>query len=141
MGRWLGREMTSRIGTGFAVDNLEPLIGCKRKGILSDTVLELWSKIVNEYTRCGLTRPIDKLVAISGLAQLFQEETGDQYLAGMWKSRLLECLNWAKASDNCWTIRRCAVMPSKARRYHEYISPSFSWAAFDGPTYQFSSDK
>jgi len=103
---------------------------------MSDDLLELWSRVVEEYTRCSLTRPSDKLVAISGLAQLFQEETGDQYLAGMWKSRFLECLNWQKSPDSCWTVQGSAVMPGRARRYDEYISPSFSWASFDGPIMQ-----
>jgi hypothetical protein len=52
------------------------------------TSTETWERIVQEYSKCKLTLSRDKLVAISGLARLVAAETGDEYLAGMWRENL-----------------------------------------------------
>lgn len=57
-----------------------------RKGTLADK----WSSIVLQYSSGELTRSSDKLVALGGLAQSYQAETKDQYLAGMWRTNLEE---------------------------------------------------
>ena len=81
--------------------------------------IQLWKNIVKIYTKCALTMPNDKLVALSGLAKLYHEATGDEYIAGLWKSHILECLNWY------------VVTPIRRGSY-EYRAPSWSWAATDG---------
>jgi hypothetical protein len=52
----------------------------------STSLFEMWKDIIVSYTNCALTRPSDKLVALSGLAQSYQNATGDVYLAGLWRS-------------------------------------------------------
>jgi hypothetical protein len=67
-----------------------------------------------------LTRKSDKLVAFSGVARLFQDITGDEYVAGLWKSHLAEHLDW-----------RVHMPVSKSAP--EYRAPSWSWASTSGP--------
>ena len=79
-----------------------------------------WLKAVLTYTGTSLTRPSDKLVAISGLARLQQAFMPGEYVAGLWKRDLI--------SQMCWFI------PERSRhdRPTSYRAPSWSWAAVDG---------
>ena len=81
---------------------------------------KVWSQIVEKYSRSGLSKDTDKLVALSGLASRFHEVFGDTYLAGLWRSRLLQDLLW------------CAIFPHKASRYDDYVAPTWSWASLNG---------
>nr|CEG03971.1 unnamed protein product [Fusarium acuminatum CS5907] len=56
---------------------------------------------------------------MAGIAKIFEEATGDEYLAGLWKSRFVESLNWH-------------VYDPKPSRSLDYRAPSWSWAAIDG---------
>lgn len=80
----------------------------------------LWNDLVAEYTKCALTRKSDKLIAFSGLAKLFHDTTRDEYLAGLWRSRLAEHLDWR-------------VYKPAPRSASEYRAPTWSWASLDGP--------
>ena len=75
---------------------------------------EIW---INGYSGGALTRPTDRLVAISGLAQLFKEKVADVYVAGHWLSSLAESLSWA------------TTMPRDRLRIN---MPSWSWASVEG---------
>ena len=77
-----------------------------------------WNTIVNIYTSGELTFSEDKLVAISGIARAVQQETHDQYLAGLWRKDIEFQLCW------CTTRRRSKSM--------NYRAPSWSWASVDG---------
>ncbi|PYH67665.1 HET domain-containing protein [Aspergillus vadensis CBS 113365] len=80
----------------------------------------LWNDLVQRYSCCDLTNPSDKMIAIAGIAELFQDITGDEYVAGWWKSRLLESLDWR-------------VFEPQERRSACYRAPSWSWGSVDGP--------
>lgn len=41
-----------------------------------------------------MTVASDRLPAFSGVSRLFEDVSGDEYLAGLWKSHLLEQLDW-----------------------------------------------
>jgi hypothetical protein len=81
--------------------------------------IAMWKDIVELYSRCALTMPNDKLIALSGLAKVYQNATSDDYIGGLWRSEALKCLSW-------YVLR-----PIK-RKYSEYRAPSWSWAATDG---------
>jgi hypothetical protein len=49
---------------------------------------EVWQQIVELYTRCDLTKPDDKLPALSSIATRYAAATGMTYIAGLWKERL-----------------------------------------------------
>jgi hypothetical protein len=69
----------------------------------------------------------DVLPAISGMAKLVQQSTGDKYLAGLWKSTLLTGLLW----ESNWDMNYATV------RTPEYLAPSWSWASIVGPIHYF----
>ena len=50
----------------------------------------LFSNLVGEYSKCNLTRGDDRLIAMSGIAEM--------YLARLWRSRLVKGLNWVVTS-------------------------------------------
>jgi hypothetical protein len=56
---------------------------------------------------------------------LFQETTGDRYLAGLWKSHVIENLGWYVDQDKA----DCCTRPL------HYRAPSWSWASVDGPVH------
>jgi hypothetical protein len=85
---------------------------------LSDETLSLWQDTTGYYGGLEFTRPSDKLHAFSGIAKLFQEFIGQEYLAGLWKSRIIEQLDWQVS----WPAAASTT----------YRAPSWSWASIDG---------
>ena len=85
-------------------------------------VLEAWTRVVAQYTKCSLSFSKDKLVAISGIAQPFKERLGE-YVAGLWKCYL--------PFELLWFCDRYLGLP--VHRVEEYIAPSWSWASIKGP--------
>ncbi|KAF2473392.1 HET-domain-containing protein [Lindgomyces ingoldianus] len=83
----------------------------------------LWYSILSKYYSRKLTKESDKLPALSGIAQTFEEKTGDKYVAGLWRSTLVEGLLWQALG----TRRRATSAPL------QYRAPSWSWASIDGP--------
>lgn len=81
-------------------------------------LLYYWRRLKEWYTKCDLTKPQDKLIALSGVVQAIRGKTGDQYFAGLWRRTLDQELCW-RAID--------------IRERPEYRAPSWSWAAVDGP--------
>jgi hypothetical protein len=99
----------------------------KLRRVSSDTgdlslMYRLWEDVVDRYTACHLTKPSDKLIAISGIAQLFQSVLpNDTYLFGLWERDLAHGLLW-RAADN--GRARLVEVPGRA--------PTWSWASLDG---------
>ncbi|CVL08514.1 related to tol protein [Fusarium mangiferae] len=87
--------------------------------IYKDALLKSWYRLVQLYGQRHLSVPADKLPAISGLASIFAERLGDQYLAGLWRSDLVVGLCWQGLKHG-------------RRRVREYRAPSWSWASVDG---------
>lgn len=72
------------------------------------------------FTGGKLTFPADKMVAISGLAKQAHEETGDQYLAGLWRKDIELQLLWCPQA-------LCKRLPAGSA----YRAPSWSWGSMD----------
>ncbi|PKS05522.1 hypothetical protein jhhlp_008213 [Lomentospora prolificans] len=85
---------------------------------MSISVYNQWCRLLEQYSKCSLTRPDDRLIAMSGIAEMYRRQTGDEYLAGLWRSRLLDGLNWV--------VLEPASAPENTSR-----APSWSWAAVD----------
>ncbi|KAI4933621.1 uncharacterized protein J4E92_003289 [Alternaria infectoria] len=85
-----------------------------------------WHAVLDAYSRRSLTKPSDKLVALSGLARTYASllPSPTTYLAGHWSPTLLHDLIWQAVG----TTTSPAV----------YRAPSWSWAAIDGPFGLFS---
>jgi hypothetical protein len=81
-----------------------------------------WHNLVMHYSRNEMTYEQDKLPAISGIASLFAQKLGTDYLAGLWRSTLLSDLLWeANPGD------------SAMKQPLEYRAPSWSWASMNCP--------
>ncbi|KAH8627380.1 hypothetical protein IG631_17148 [Alternaria alternata] len=83
-----------------------------------------WNTVLHNYNRRRLTHFSDKLPALSGLARTYQDITGDTYLAGHWRSTLLQSLIWQATGYPTVPIT--------------YRAPSWSWVAVDGSFGMFS---
>ena len=75
----------------------------------------LWTFIVQSYSNCHLTYSNDKLVAISGLARIIQDQTRDEYIAGMWRKDL--------------EFQLCWYSETGSSRLIPYRAPTWSWAS------------
>ncbi|KAI9162819.1 HET-domain-containing protein [Paramyrothecium foliicola] len=92
--------------------------------------------VVEEYSRLSLSFEMDKMPALSGIATKVAEQTGDTYLAGLWKEDLCLGLLWSadEPSDNPagrkfdWEID----YTKSAQVAAQYRAPSWSWASIDG---------
>lgn len=81
-----------------------------------------WPEFVEDYTALKMTYDNDRLPALSSIARkIAQLNPGDCYLAGMWKSTLLESLLWFIEYGKVQRHR-----PAKPR------APSWSWASAFG---------
>ncbi|USW54066.1 Putative heterokaryon incompatibility [Septoria linicola] len=84
---------------------------------------ELWRRLVKTFCTCDLTGPMDRLPALSGLAQrMALELQQDTYLAGLWSGGLVKDLAWFRDPHS---------QMSKKPAVPEYRAPSWSWAAQD----------
>ncbi|KAL1863035.1 hypothetical protein Daus18300_008191 [Diaporthe australafricana] len=95
---------------------------------------ELWARVVEMYSKMNLTMAKDKLIALSGIAQLMStrilgsEEDPARYVAGLWYKYLESQLLWRVEPI---FIRHNRTFHQPARRPADYRAPSFSWASVD----------
>ncbi|KAH6628424.1 heterokaryon incompatibility protein-domain-containing protein [Chaetomium tenue] len=85
-----------------------------------------WYRMLEDYSARRITKHTDRLPALAGLALAVGRETsggagGEDYLAGIWRTGLLEGLLWCKAQAGQVLV----ATP-------EYVAPSWSWAAVVG---------
>lgn len=80
----------------------------------------LWYRILNEYSLRQLSFESDRLNAISGLAERLSQILNDEYIGGIWKSNLLECLQWRPDDP---------LRGGETIRQTEYRAPTWSWAS------------
>lgn len=82
--------------------------------------LSLWYRILNEYSLRQLSFETDRLNAISGLAERLSMILKDDYIGGMWRNSLIECLQWRPDDP---------FRGSAAIRQVQYRAPTWSWAS------------
>lgn len=80
-----------------------------------------WDAVIEVYTSTALSKPADKLVALSGIARWTHDRLGTTYVCGLWKELLQHQLLWRATGSYPW--------PKNAA----YRAPSWSWAAVEGP--------
>lgn len=98
--------------------------------------LEIWARAVELYSRTDLTRGGDKLIALSGIASQIATTIGSEtqpaeYVAGLWKVRLVDQLLWKIEPVFCGSGKETGVFEYPSTRPTEYRAPSFSWASVD----------
>ncbi|KAJ9655038.1 hypothetical protein H2201_008890 [Coniosporium apollinis] len=94
---------------------------------------ELWRRIVEVYSKTALTKPGDKLIALSGIAKSMASKIGTEkkptgYVAGLWRKHLASQLLW-KVEPVFRELDSSFEHPSK--RPEDYRAPTFSWASVD----------
>ncbi|PVH96780.1 HET-domain-containing protein, partial [Periconia macrospinosa] len=87
---------------------------------LTDGLYWAWCSFRVNYSSSALSRESDKLVALRGIAKHVSEVTGDELIAGLWKSRMIEELCWFKR------IYPRQYLPTQPI---EWRAPTWSWAA------------
>jgi hypothetical protein len=89
--------------------------------------LDPWSTLVDDYSKCELTFPNDKLIAIAGFIMAIKslEPHRGKCWAGMWENDLPFSLLWVRLSidESKWP----KIRPD------EYRAPSWAWASLDCP--------
>ncbi|KAL9115183.1 MAG: hypothetical protein Q9227_000977 [Pyrenula ochraceoflavens] len=80
-----------------------------------DQVERYWQKVSTAYSYRRLSRPEDKLLGISAIAQELQRFRPDDYVAGHWTAYLPDSLLWSCTSTT--TTNRV------------YLAPTWSWAS------------
>lgn len=86
---------------------------------------DFWHQLIETYSGRALTKDVDRLAALSGLAQMLKPTQDDVYHAGLWQSRLIDDLRWK--------------VEKTTRRSRMYIGPSWSWVSVKGEVrYPFS---
>ncbi|EXL45995.1 hypothetical protein FOCG_11987 [Fusarium oxysporum f. sp. radicis-lycopersici 26381] len=64
----------------------------------NNLILWEWNSLVQRYTQRNLTRQTDRILAISGLAQIFSPMRGGEYVAGLWVKDFPDTLLWKNHS-------------------------------------------
>lgn len=91
-----------------------------------------WESMLKNYGYRLFTVIEDKLPAISGMAKYIADETGDEYLAGLWKSQLPCSLVWQ--ADCYQNVKYHIELPDLIGVLHSpksYIAPSWSPVRLD----------
>ncbi|EUC44444.1 hypothetical protein COCMIDRAFT_27231 [Bipolaris oryzae ATCC 44560] len=126
------KHLTVSAGRSFREARLSSFLD-RDKHIKDIYIYELWKKIVESYSRAQLTKHNDKLIALGGLAKLFQDKLfspdhSQTYVAGLW-SRHIE-------SQLLWTVneiyRGNDTYDNPGQRHSE-SGPSWSWASITTP--------
>ncbi|KAK3315622.1 heterokaryon incompatibility protein-domain-containing protein, partial [Apodospora peruviana] len=83
----------------------------------------VWFDIVSRYSELALSVAGDKLVALAGVAEriIAARSSGDEYLAGLWRSTFL--------SDLLWYPNNRRARPQLSL---EFRAPTWSWASAEG---------
>jgi hypothetical protein len=90
---------------------------------VNDDLMELWHRLVEEYSERHLSDPLDKLVALEGLVERFAATSNDTCVAGLWRRHLLDDLMWRPYPGGSYS------------RPPVYRAPSWLWASIDGPVW------
>ena len=99
----------------------------------------VWSRLLEKYSKTNITFPTDRLVALSGLAQIMSNALEDEYVAGLWKSILPSQLLWRVGQWTPSSIFDAGDEPDPALQNRAnpsalrvHLAPSWSWASVEG---------
>jgi hypothetical protein len=120
-----------------------PPSGSQNDAKRRDAVIMEWMVIIGDYTERQLSVANDKFPAISAIAERVAKLTGDEYIAGMWKTRFFEDLLWV----GLWKFPSYRERPylyldgNSDVGVGRYVAPTWSWASVDGKVYHQSLGK
>ncbi|CAM1509620.1 Fc.00g033590.m01.CDS01 [Cosmosporella sp. VM-42] len=84
-----------------------------------------WRTLLSDFASRQLGDPTDKLNALQGIVEDLEDQTGDEYLAGLWRSDMIGGLSWYQDMTNKGA-EEILLNPDRT-------CPSWSWAKVDGP--------
>jgi hypothetical protein len=99
-----------------------------RDGTLTGEPARVWHNALQLYCKRNLPRAGDKFPALSNIARLIASQSNDTYVAGLWRSNLVEGLTW----------QATGYVKGRTSEPSSYRAPSWSWASIDGPFGTFS---
>lgn len=82
--------------------------------------------MVNEYSNLRITRDTDRLIALTGIAKVFQDRLKSHYLAGIWLSDLARGLLWELAKP--LSFEKGYNQDVYRLSPESKFAPSWSWA-------------
>jgi hypothetical protein len=83
---------------------------------------KFWRRMVVQYSTLALSKPSDRLPALSGLAEVMKRVRGEEYYAGLWSGSLIVDMLWYLA-DTSRSRPRAVAAESEPQH-----APSWSWA-------------
>ncbi|KAF4544567.1 Heterokaryon incompatibility protein [Lasiodiplodia theobromae] len=96
----------------------------------TETAMQRWYELMEEYSLRDLTYQQDRLPAICGLARDVSDRLGLEYVAGLWASDLQKGLLWTTLAeddeDKIPLTQRLAELTST----DAYLAPSWSWVSY-----------
>ena len=96
------------------------IIGCTET-TSRESLYTSWKKVAEHFTEREMTKETDKIVALLGMAKEAAAVLEDEFLVGLWKSRL-----WR---DLLWWVKN----PERCVRLQTFTAPSWTWASVNGP--------
>jgi hypothetical protein len=99
-------------------------LSLRRDSGVGNTYRAEWCRMVESFSTLNLTFASDIFPAFSGAANQLEHQSGDQYIAGLWKSWFFEGLLW-----------QCSMTVGRAgstTRTPKWRAPMFSWASVEG---------
>ncbi|KAH3970438.1 hypothetical protein HBI81_020610 [Parastagonospora nodorum] len=99
-----------------------------RDDALTGEPARVWHNTLQLYCKRNLPRAGDKLPALSNIARHIASQSNDTYVAGLWRSNLIEGLTW----------QATGYAKGRTSEPSAYRAPSWSWASIDGPFGTFS---
>ncbi|TRX87911.1 hypothetical protein FHL15_011200 [Xylaria flabelliformis] len=113
----VGSRVWARLGMRGAFNFL---VAFKGTGLREEAEFHIrWFDLVEPYSTRQLTKDSDKVIALLGVAQFIQQNTGLQFVAGLWERVL--------PFNLLWTLHG----PARDRP-RDRVAPTWSWASVDG---------
>lgn len=123
-GRWTAFDDTSILRESHMLDAIAYFSAHPGNGLPrpdDHLVRWAWQNLIARYTIRHLSKPSDRTVAISAMAEIFSSMyEGTEYAAGLWSKDLVESLSW-----------KCNATELLPRPIH-YQGPSWSWTGING---------
>lgn len=97
------------------------MLSRRRLQTMGDDFWFLWVAIVMDYSYRKMKKRSDRLIALSGVASMFQPHAKSEYLAGLWKAALPYGL--------LWCYEHTSTNLDDVEPTLDYVAPSWSWAS------------
>ena len=127
---WDFRNASARQSYRGLIDVAQGLIEAKDTenfGKWKKRIYQQWRMtIVPSYTQLRLTKEMDRLPALSAVAQELESILNDTYLCGHWRVNFEESLAWSSGAYG-------TNPPSPGKIPERYRAPTWSWASIEGP--------